>query len=643
MTPDLIVVANRWDGLGGRLHAILNAWSVARALDLEFRFVWPRNAFSELIEPRELFDDAFLERFEIAESTCQNRVVLPDPSRLSLSDAKELCRATSTNSVIKISECFNVVAFASEPPEAALARFRAGLSEIGWSHKLHALIESISVEKYPHGYSAIHVRAGDVVTGDWRQFVPVEKYLPMAYVEFAIETLPASDRSPVVLVSDNEPYVRYLETRFNLIRPADIFAGYSDLTEMQRAFADILVLSRARRIAGPRASAFSQLAAHLGGLTILSVDDLMTEDGARRWLRDSIARVGKEAERSDVLRSLLARDICWFLDVFSDNLAVGEQIVLARGAAKYEPDFCGALNRSAAALALVGDYKLSRKASSHALRAAALADRHADPLVESLATSISAEALALALGAPRHDRRRLLEWPGLAPIVRLLSGGVDRGASLNNIKRNLERFKTLAPFQIHHPSVLENLRFQIAALAWLTTANCRLSEIAKATIKTTDNEPLFLPSWRPSGFSKLGAVGGFPQAVRNIEVVTVRIARAIGMALSSASSRPPPLGNVDSITTSPSGLRWINGWAYDADVAGTQLAVGYLCNDAVISGGVTFLARPDIGAALNDPCARNCGFAFPLPLAVQDKVCDLRSNIRIFDLKVDLTQQNLNR
>jgi hypothetical protein len=644
MNPDLIVVANRWDGLGGRLHAILNAWSVARALGLEFRFVWQRNACTEFAESREIFDDAFVERFEIADSTCEARVILPIPRGLSLRDAKELCRAATTNSVIKINECFNVHAFANEPPETALARFRVGLSEIGWSHTLHALIESISVEKYPRGYSVIHVRAGDLVTGDWRQFVKVEKYMPMAYVEFAIETLSAPDRSPVVLVSDNEPYIRYLKTRFNLIRPADIVAGYADLTELQRAFADILVLSRARRIAGPRRSVFSQFAAHLGGLKSLSVDDLMTADDARRLLRDGIARGGKEAERSDVLRPVLARDICWFLDVFSDELAVGEQIILAQRAAKYEPDFCGALNRSAAALALAGNYKLSRKASLRALRAAALAaDRHADPLFETLATSISAEVLALALGAPRHGRRRLSEWLGLASIVRHFKGGVDRRVSLDDIKRSLKRCKTLAPFQIHRGTVLKNLRFQIAALAWLTTANCRLSEITKTTIKSTDSEPLFLPSWRPSGFSKLQAAGNFPQAVRNLEVVTIRIARAIGTALSSASSHPPPFGNVDSITTSPSGLRWINGWAYNGDVGGTQLAVGYVYNDAVISGGVTFLARPDVAAALNDPRALNCGFAFPLPLAVQDKVCDLRSNIRIFDLEVDLEQQNLNR
>ena len=69
-------------------------------------------------------------------------------------------------------------------------------------------------------------------------------------------------------------------------------------------------------------------------------------------------------------------------------------------------------------------------------------------------------------------------------------------------------------------------------------------------------------------------------------------------------------------------------WAYDANASGTPAAVGYVCNEAISSGGVISLVRRDIAAALKDPRALNCGFAFPLPLAIQD-IGDLQSNIRI--------------
>lgn len=130
VSPNVMVVAKRWDGYGGRLCALLNALSVARALGLEFRFVWLRTAEWGLSEPRELFDDAFLARFEVTESVCEGRAVLSDPTGLSLADAKKFYLEKSPNSVIYIDECFKVVAFAGESEEAAQARFRAGLDEI---------------------------------------------------------------------------------------------------------------------------------------------------------------------------------------------------------------------------------------------------------------------------------------------------------------------------------------------------------------------------------------------------------------------------------------------------------------------------------------------------------------------------------
>jgi hypothetical protein len=60
-------VARRWDGLGARLSALLNSWSVARALDLEFLLVWPRGHDLWLDDPRELFSERFLRSFEIAD------------------------------------------------------------------------------------------------------------------------------------------------------------------------------------------------------------------------------------------------------------------------------------------------------------------------------------------------------------------------------------------------------------------------------------------------------------------------------------------------------------------------------------------------------------------------------------------------
>ena len=370
--PDLIVVARRFDGLGARLCAILNAWSIARALGLEFRFVWPRAADVQLREPRELFSDAFLKRFEIAASDCAGRAVRPAPTSLSLADAKELCRTANAASMIDIDACFEVLAFADESADAAQERYRAALRQLGWSRTSQAILASVSEISHLREHSAIHIRAGDIVTGDWQQFVPVDKYIPTPYVKFAIEMLSGPNRSPVVVVSDNDSYVSFLKSCFDVIRtPGDFVAGYTDLTGSQRALADLLVLSQARRVVAPRSSAFSRTAVNLGARQALGVDDMMVEDYAQRRLRDGIAPAG--TEYSHGCGPLLARDICWYLDVFSDGLADGDQLALARRAVSLDPDFCGALNRLAAALALAGNWNESREASSRAQRLAGMA------------------------------------------------------------------------------------------------------------------------------------------------------------------------------------------------------------------------------------------------------------------------------
>lgn len=605
MVTESIIVAKRWDGLGGRLHAILNAWSAARALEREFRFVWPRNAFGELQEPRELFSDGFLDRFEISESDCADCVHC-GPGSLRLSEMRDT-RQAEMPSRLEISECFEVFAFGDETPEAARERFRRGLREIAWSRASQALVEAALEDADGCGYAAIHIRAGDIVTGGWRQFVPVEKYAPLLLVERAIDELSDHDRLPVVVVSDNDSCVQHLKTRFSVIRtPGDLFAGYADLTEVQRAFADILALAQARRLVGPRLSAFSQLSAHLGGSTLQSLDQLIVEEDTRRWFPQHLAQIEERAERSAFLPPLLARDICWFLDVFSDHLEPGEQLTLARRAIGYDPDFCGALNRSAAALARTGEHAASGEASARAQIASAKADRHADPMVETLATAISASLSTLVTRPRSHARAVLAD---------------ARGA--------LAKCEVLKPFQIQHSDVLFNLRFQIAALAWLTAADDELRAVAQEAMDSSGRDPAFLSAWRPSGAKVLREPGSFPQVLRNLETVTVRIAYAIGKALILASqeSHPPSLVQVEGMTVSPTGLRWVTGWVRDTGTTRGRLAVAWGGDGTFVSGGPAHLRRPDV--IIEKRHGQPMGFAFPVPLSMQEAPGSLRAGIRV--------------
>jgi hypothetical protein len=259
------IVARRWDGLGARLHALVNSWSVARALDLEFRFVWPRGNDPWLNEPCELFGERFLRAFEIMDLDCADRIVTAGAPELASPDARDRLHAWTPQSSVEIRECYDVLAVAGEPIEDARARFRECFRDIEWSREMRGVADFVARWDHAEGGSAIHVRAGDLVTGDWRHLVMHEKYVPTPFSMFAIEALSGAGRTPALVVSDNEPYAAYLKQRFAVVRtPRDILPGYTKLTEGQRALADILLLSRCPRIVGPRSSAFSRLAANLG-------------------------------------------------------------------------------------------------------------------------------------------------------------------------------------------------------------------------------------------------------------------------------------------------------------------------------------------------------------------------------------------
>ena len=628
MVSDVFVVARRWDGLGGRLNAILNAWSVARALDLEFRFIWPRTTQKVLNEPREVFDEAFLARFEIAEPIC-DRTPMPLLTSMTSSNMRALCRAATVPSMIDVRDCFDVFAFADEPKEAAETRFRAAVREIAWSGRVRSLIGSISCAGKPREYSAIHIRAGDIVNGDWRQFVPVEKYVPTALIEFAVERPTDVDAGPVIVVSDNERYVRHLKNRFDFVRsPSEFVSGYSELSEAQRAFADILVLSRARKLVGPQNSAFSKLAANIGGHTVLGIGDLMTEDDAYCRLRDGVAHVSQTRRQRRVLRPLLVRDICWFLDVFPDHLAIGEYLRLARRAVRLEPDFCGALNRLAIASAFVGDCRGSARALTRAKEAASMAKIANDPMFEYLATLISARII-LAFSAQRHGDRLGLYRLGGGSALKRLRFFANIAESYEEIEDDIEKCGTLTPFHTDHGEVMFNLNFQQAALTWILAADQHSQEKARTATRLDENELVLSPSWRPSGFNSLGKPGKYSQTLRNLEIATIKMARAIGASLSDVALNPAPMGNVETIRTGPSGLRWVSGWAYDPDFGRNGSRVGIFSADGIVSGGTTYLPRPDVAAALDDPRALHSGFAYPVPETFQDEVSGLQSILQI--------------
>ena len=583
-----LLVARQSDRLGSRLHVILNAWGVAKVLDMEFRFVWPRNECTELNNPEEIFDQGFLRKYELAESAFSSEVIEANLRLMRPERAREFCHEHE-NRVVLMGVNFEIFAFAGEQHESAKKRFVAGFYEIGWSPAIKKLLANEACI----GFEAIHMRAGDIINGAWCQSWPVEKYLPTAYVEFIIRESAAKSHLPMVVFSDNEEYVNWLRKKFKTVQTsAEMVPGYAGLTESQRAFADAFMLSKASCLYAPTLSNFSQFASHIGAVRIVSILEYLGEQSALSVLLEYLQDV-LSCEQPQVLCLLLARDICWLLDVFSDSLTLNDRIAWAERAVGYDPGFCVAKNRLAMVLAESGRMDIARDEGSKALHIAEQVTLYDDAKFESLACYVSIETLTLIAYSPDDY---------------LLSGRHSQ-----EIHKALELCEALRPCMVNTSELLINLRFIVASIGWMSCLDRRAFDIFRNSLKQSKIHDF--SGWRSHGFTVLHTGSGpYPGLLRSIEEISIVISLAIGRTLSSLPvklQRTVACG-VEKSHVCTSGLKWIFGWAYHGQNS-DALMIGFVCKGRALHGAFAAINRPDIAKSLNDPFALNSGFLAPMP------------------------------
>lgn len=538
-TREPLVVARRWDQLGGRLNAIVNAASLAEALGFEFRFVWPRGADLAINDPRRLFSDGYLRAFEIADTELIDLTPIPDWEIVGMegSGARAALERAGAGAFVEVSEIFAISRLSDETCAAGRARFRRCFEGIGWNAEVLELISVCSGLAGVEGLSAVHVRAGDIVSGDWRHFIAHEKYTPTPYVEYAIEHLAEGGRRPVLVLSDNDRYLGWLKARFTtLITAAEIVPGYASLTEAQRAFADILILSRCEKIVGPPSSAFSRLAANLGCGQVTRADELLPAGTELELLRRGIAKRRDDAATDGFWGGLAARDICWCLDVFADELPSAEQFQLAAAAVDLEPDFAGGLARLARTAILVGDWQTGIDAAARALRVAEPVTRHQDPLLEALATEISVKCLAAGQGrVPPHtitDARRM-RWSWR--FARIAAARRRRLKDLEaDVKQTLLRSERVTPYQMDAEAVATNLQRLITALEQISEADgLTLARTARVLDLQIEDPNLHPP--RPAGLQQHRAAGSLDPVARDLARMATILEGALQRAIEAAA------------------------------------------------------------------------------------------------------------
>jgi hypothetical protein len=482
-----------------------------------------------------------VESFELPWTAVEGKGILRHTALLAMSQhvARERLRV-SGDFFVEFDDCFGSIHFADEDDSVGRNRFIRSFESVDWSSEARSLIDLVHGWTGDRELSAVHVRAGDNVTGRYRQRVVLARYAPTPYVELAIEQLSGPEAAPVLVTSDNLPYLTWLRQHHrNVLTASDLIPNYGELPEMLRSFADILLLSRCSTIVGPGGSAFSSLAAILGCGHVTAAYRLSRPGEERTVLQDGIRKMEGELVSSPFLAGLVARDIVWYLDVFGDEMPLIEQLDYARRAVQLDSDLGCARSRVALIEALLGDSKGSLRAVTAAIdMAGSVEDLHPDAMFEALATGI---AVVCSTSILESSRTRSTRWRSRLrlPLTRrgLRRRRVRLAVALAQVRRGLARLAVCQTWEMDRDGVQISLQRLEAILLWLSEANDDVLRRVERGLSRWKSEDLDISLFRPSTLDPLRANAfAFDAVVDHIERTVIHLSLALGLRMGAADS-----------------------------------------------------------------------------------------------------------
>lgn len=304
-----VVLGARNDGLGERLKAIVNAMLLASAYQREFRFLWPiRKDMHEshaILPAKEFFSKEFNSKFLISGTI----------SKLSSHPYGEMGWLTSDgiSSTAVLAHQYQlpreVMALAGGEIEGRSA-FGRHFDRIGFAPHMAAAVDAARAVKLRPGFTAIHLRAGDIIEGRFRfefdRFI--RKAFPFTLAAEVIAQEKQNNRD-VIIFGQNAEVCRLLAERNDSIFAGDLARDlYSDQTQI--ALFEIVLMSRAEKIIAGN-SGFSELSAFIGGTTPVNAWGCID----RKNMAEITERIlgGADYEKIPALQRSYAR-WCWIYD-----------------------------------------------------------------------------------------------------------------------------------------------------------------------------------------------------------------------------------------------------------------------------------------------------------------------------------------
>jgi hypothetical protein len=377
----MLILGRNWDRFGGRCHEILNGFLISQIFKLEFGFIWPEiELFEEVNEQILFFSDNFIEsyRLDFLKEKPMPFYIQPHITKIELERQIDELNCES----IYLTNFFEIPVIEDVNTHILFSK----LKKVVWSKSVLELGNKIEILMANNNIEGtIHLRYGDLLHGDFRQYPDVEKYIPFPA---ALRFLEKNLDKKVVIISDTQEIVSVAMNMRGNVVSRDFFKNQLEQTSMHDDLFDLVLLQESRVVFGPTRSAYSKLGAHLSGHEPI---ELVGQIQKYDWIL--ILNLAVDGEiylgLDESLRgSLKSRDLVWLLDFLLSEITLKEFNSVAKIACNADQENIIAKSQMAFGLACLGKFRIAKRIATQAVKGSRDSiSIHRDPLFYSQAVS----------------------------------------------------------------------------------------------------------------------------------------------------------------------------------------------------------------------------------------------------------------
>jgi len=381
----ICIVAMEWDGFGSRCNEILNALLISKLVECDFKFTWPKGEqeiLGDIDNKLAYFSQNFIDAHHC--DSINGRIYnLEVNSEKSIIDLQvEMLKSGSRN--FRLSRASRSIPKVKNVDTQPLYR---ALGQTIWSQEVWEIKKATELIFHSNQvHHSIHIRSGDLLTGAWKQYPDIEKYLPIGIV---FNFLEKNSSNKFAIISDTFEISEVISKRFHNTISSSLFHNQIKSSELFVDLQDLFIMSLGDKVYAPLSSVYSMLGARLGGTeTSLIYQDFTIEEWKSTFKStiESQTYVGFSVE---VAKKMQARDISWLVDRLLSQLTGNEFEEATRIAVEKDDCFVVGLSQYAVSLLLAGDFLGAERLNSIAIEKADLVTNvHGDPIYYSLVTSL---------------------------------------------------------------------------------------------------------------------------------------------------------------------------------------------------------------------------------------------------------------